>query len=62
MDHPEGRAQQGDILEEDTLALVEADELGTEAVFRSEDALGGALTFLIVHGDAVLAVLEQTGT
>ena len=62
MDDPEGRAQQRDILEQNALTLIEADELWAQTVFSSEDALGRALPFLIIHGDAVLAVLQQTGT
>ena len=62
MDDPEGRAQQRDILEQDALALIEADELWAQTILRAKHALGRALTFLIIHGDAVLAVLQQTGT
>ena len=39
MDYPEGRTQQGDVLHENTLALVEVDELGTQTILWTEDTL-----------------------
>ena len=62
MDHPERRAQQSDILQQDTLTLVERYELGPQTIGRTETALRCALTFFIIHGDTVLTVLQQTGT
>ena len=54
MDNPEWRAQQGDVLYQNALALVEVDELWTHAV------LLGEATF--VHRYAVFCPFEQTGT
>ena len=39
MDDPEGRAQQGDVLDEDTLTLVEVDELWTQTIVGVEASL-----------------------
>ena len=39
MDNPEGRAQQGDVLDEDTLTLVEVDELWTQTIVGVEAPL-----------------------
>ena len=39
MDYPERRAQEGDVLQQDALTFVKADQLGTKAVFGSEDTL-----------------------
>ena len=61
MNHPEGRAQQRDVLEQDALALVERDELRPQSILRAEDALRRAPSLFVVHGDAVLAVAEQSG-
>ena len=62
MDDPEGRTQEGNVLYQDTLALVEIYELGSQSILNTEDALRGTLTFLIIHWDAVFTVLQQTGT
>ena len=39
MDNPEGRAQQGDILYQNALALVEVDELWTQSVLFGKATL-----------------------
>ena len=54
VDDPEGRPQQGDVLNEDALALVQVNHLGTQTVLRTEAAL--------VHVDTVLGIFQQTGT
>ena len=51
VDDPERGAQQGDILNQDALTLVEVDELGTQTVLRAEAAL--------VHVDTILGSLQQ---
>ena len=51
MDDPEGRAQQGDIFDEDTLALVQVDHLGAQAVARTVASL--------VHGHPVFSLFQQ---
>ena len=62
VDHPEGRAQQRDVLQEYALTLVEAHQLGAQAVLGAEDALRRALPLLVIHRYAVLAVLQQART
>ena len=54
MNDPERRAQQGNVLNEDALALVEVYHLGTQTVSRSETAL--------VHVNTVFSLLQQSGT
>ena len=49
MNHPEGRTQQGDILNENALALVEVDKLWAQTVFFGEAAL--------IHGNTVFSRL-----
>ena len=53
MDDPKGRAQQGEVLHQDVLTLIEVDELRAQAVLLGEDAL--------VHVHAVLGLLQQSG-
>ena len=53
VDDPEGRAQQGDILDEDAVALVEVDHLRAQTVLGTEATL--------VHVDTVFGLLQQTG-
>ena len=59
MDHPEWRTQQGDVLQQDAFALVEANQLWAQTIFGSENALRATLTFLIIHRYAVLTILKQ---
>ena len=60
MDDPEWRAKQGDVFHQNALTLVEVHQLWAQTVFRTEDALRCALSFLVVHGNAVLTVLQQS--
>ena len=59
MDGPEGRLQQGDILQQDALTPVEADQLRAETVFRAKDALRVSSALFIIHGYAVFAISQQ---
>ena len=53
VDDPERRAQQGDILDENALALVQVNHLRAQPVGRAVASL--------VHGNAVLGLLQQLG-
>ena len=59
MDDPERGAQQGDVLKENTLTLVETDKLRTQTVFGSEDPLRRTLSLLVIHRYAILTILQQ---
>ena len=50
MDNPEGRTQQGDVLNENALTLVEVNHLRTQTVLRTKTAL--------VHINAILGTLQ----
>ncbi len=52
MYHPEWRAEQSHVLDEDSVTLVEVDELRAQTILGTEAAL--------IHVDAVLCHLEQT--
>ena len=58
MNHPEWRTQQRDILQQNTFALIKTDKLRAQTVFRTEYSLGRTFTFLIIHRDSVLTVLQ----
>ena len=62
MNYPEGRTQEGDILEEDTFTLVEVDKLWTHTILRSKYALGRAFSFFIIHGNTILTIFQHSGT
>ena len=62
MDHPERRAQQGNILQQDAFTLVERHKLRPQTILRTKASLRCALTFLIIHRYAVLAVLQKSGS
>ena len=52
VDNPERRTQQGDILNENTVAIVDVNEL------RAQTVLGSETAFLHVH--SILSILQQT--
>ena len=54
VNHPEGRTKQGNVLDEDSLTLVEVNHLGAQTVLRAKATL--------VHGHTILGLLQQTGT
>ena len=62
MNDPEGRTQQGDILNQNALALIKADELGTHAILGREGTGGCGASLAVRHGLAILSILEQTCT
>ena len=62
VNHPEGRVEQGDVLDEDALTLGEVDQLWAQTILRSEGALLRALTLLVGHRYTVLAILQQSWT
>ena len=62
VNHPEGRVEQGDVLDEDALTLGEVDQLWAQTVLRSEGALLRALTLLVGHWYTVLTILQQSWT
>ena len=52
VDHPERRAQQGDILDEHSVAIICVDELWTQTVLSRKAAL--------FHIHAILGIFQQT--
>ena len=54
MNDPERRTQQGDILNQDALALVEVNHLWTQTI--------GGTELTLVHGNTILSIFQQTGT
>ena len=52
--YPEGRTQQGHILDKNTFTLVEVNHLGAQTILGTKAAL--------VHVDTVLCIFQQTGT
>ena len=62
MDDPERRAEQGHILYQHTLTLVEADELRTHPVGGPKSAQHRPMSFPVYHRLAVFTILQQART
>ena len=58
MNDPEGRTKQRDILDEDSLAFIEIDELRTQSVLRSENPFRTSPSLLVIHRDSILSILQ----